>query len=195
MANNGDNGNNSFLAMLNNPVINPPKQQGSSQQQPSTTHIAQSSAPLFPAAQHCQDKLQACTKDLYLISETDAPWQNVLMPWSSNELPDGRQALDDAGLLVRNTHIDQFEADGDEENDFKVETLGTFFDRLMKDNDNNKAQADQYTILLEQIKQLLGDNVNVYLVGSRVVTVLILGLVQDSGMKALVGLQSELVET
>ncbi|CAO3590334.1 unnamed protein product [Absidia cylindrospora] len=99
------------------------------------------------------------------------------------------------GLLVRNAHIDQFEQDGDEENDFKVESLGVFFDRLVKDNDNNKAQADQYTVLLEQIKQLLGDNVKVYLVGSRVVTVLILGLVQDGGMKALVGLQSELVET
>ncbi|KAI8089514.1 uncharacterized protein BX664DRAFT_135521 [Halteromyces radiatus] len=182
-----DNNDNNYLAMLNNPVINPPVQQ-----QPLQPSL-QSTAPcitLFPAAQQCQDKLQ--TNDLYLVSETDAPWLNVAVPWSSDSLPSQRSELEQAGLLVRNTHVDRFDEDDDEENGFRIKTVDAFFEPLIKPG----PQSKEYNRLLQQIKDVFENNVKVYLVGNRVITVLILGLVQDeSEQKALVGLQSELVQT
>ncbi|SAL99647.1 hypothetical protein [Absidia glauca] len=170
-----------YLSMLNNPVINPPRQQP---QQSETQHVAAQSTPAFPAAQQCQQDLQSSAKDLILASETDAEWQNVTVPWSSDTLPSSRQDLERAGLLVRNTNVDQY--DRDEKDGFRVQSLADFMERQSKDYDD----------LVKKLKAWFGEQVKVYLIGNRVVTVLILGLVKgDDEQKALVGLQSELVQT
>lgn len=170
-----------YLSMLNNPVINPPRQQP---QQSETQHVAVQSTPAFPAAQQCQQDLRTSAKDLILASETDAEWQNVTVPWSSDTLPSSRQDLERASLLVRNTNVDQY--DRDEEDGFRVQSLADFMERQGKD----------YNDLVKKLEAWFGDQVKVYLIGNRVVTVLILGLVKgDDEQKALVGLQSELVQT
>lgn len=170
-----------YLSMLNNPVINPPRQQP---QQSETQHVAAQLSPSFPAVQQCQQDLQSSARDLILVSETDAEWQNVSAPWSSDTLPSSRQDLDRAGLLIRNSNFDQYERD--EEHGFQVQSVADFLERQGKDYDN----------LLKKLKKWFGEQVKVYFVGNRVTTVLILGLVKgDDGQKALVGLQSELVQT
>ncbi|KAI8338026.1 hypothetical protein BC941DRAFT_424391 [Chlamydoabsidia padenii] len=176
---------NSYLSMLNNPVINPPKKQ---QQQRTTQHIAaQSTTPLFPAAQQCYETLQTSAKDLYLISETDAPWNPVAVSWSSSQLPSGQQELEHAGLLIRNTQLEQY-SNRDQDGGCRIESVNDFINK----QSNNK---DQYAKLLQQIKSSFAQ-AKVYFIGDRVITVLVLGLVEsDDGQKALVGLQSELVQT
>ncbi|CAO3621979.1 unnamed protein product [Cunninghamella blakesleeana] len=178
---------NPYLAMLNNPFINPPPTSRQQQQQKPPTKIE----PVFEIAEKAGKELLSSSKDLYLISETDASWQSIQKPWTKNELPNT------LGELISIGFID----DELKEEPFKIKTLNEFFDPMMDLENDPYQQAKQYIHLYQQCKSILGNDAKVYLVGSTTIVVLILGLLlnnddnNNKNQNAIIGLQSELVQT
>ncbi|KAI9306424.1 hypothetical protein BJ944DRAFT_263593 [Cunninghamella echinulata] len=179
----------SYLSMLNNPYINPPPPQ--QQQKEEKTVTKANREPVFKTAEKAGKELLDSCKDLYLISETDASWQSIQKPWTSltkgddDELPNTLDELISIGLV-----------DKEQINEpFKIKSLNAFFDPMMDKQDDPYQQADRYCQLYQQCKSILGNDAKVYLVGSTTILVLILGLVKENDQKALIGLQSELVQT
>lgn len=170
-----------YLAMLNNKTINPPPSEQQQTTQQSTSHAGES-ATQFPELMAARDQITARSKDLSLVSETDAPFEWVSADWSSNTLPSVQQ-------LVELGWIDESVTE-------KTKSVDEFFDKLTKGGDPY-GQADRFQSLYEAIQHVFeGQETKVYLLGDQSITVLILGIIStNDGKKALAGLRSLLVET
>ena len=170
-----------YLAMLNNKTINPPPSEQQENKQQTISH-ARESATQFPALMAARDQITVRSKDLSLVSETDAPFEWVSADWNSNTMPSVQQ-------LVELGWIDESTTE-------KTKSLEEFFDKLIKGGDPY-GQADRFQSLYEAIQHVFeGQETKVYLLGEQSITVLILGIIStNDGEKALAGLRSLLVET
>ncbi|KAI8067817.1 hypothetical protein BC940DRAFT_300529 [Gongronella butleri] len=173
-----------YLAMLNNPVINPPAGASTVAAQQAGSELRRASqccVRVSDEAQACQDKLAAASNDLTLASEADMPWMPIQVP-------------SDAGLPLSGDIVAQLRA------------LGIHRDQLDENDDDNDASHVQKKTLkafcaahpdaatLEPVfDELFANDVQVYLIGQRTIDVYVLGWLKTT--KALVGLQSALVET
>lgn len=170
-----------YLAMLNNKTINPtPSKQQENKQQ--SISLAGESAQQFPELMAARDQISSRSKELSLVSETDAPFEWVSADWNSDTLPSVQQ-------LVDLGWIDQSVTE-------KTKSIDEFFDKLTK-SDDPYGQAGRFQSLYEAIQHAFeGQETKVYLLGDQSITVLILGIISSNdGKKALAGLRSLLVET
>lgn len=168
-----EEGDNSFMAMLNNPVINPgPVVATSTSKKTEGTRLKPCS---FPAVQDAEKKLTSATKDVYLSSESDEPFQLVNTSTDKDTLPTTVKELVQLGL------IDEEEEQGQ----LKIKSMQEFL------------QEDQYEKIIKAFKEIepKSDDSKVYLLGEESVTVLILCIVKDKQGTAIVGLKSLLVQT
>ncbi|KAL0090606.1 hypothetical protein J3Q64DRAFT_1007750 [Phycomyces blakesleeanus] len=177
-------GDSSYLAMLNNPVINPPANSEPAATQETTTV----NAPLatFEAATKAQKELKDASKNLELISETEAEFQSVNVAWGKNtELPTPEQ-LAQLGLI------------SDPAAPCKTKTLDQFFSTRTSEESDSYGQAARFRQLEAKLVEVFGgkDKARVYQIGEYTITVLILGVINgENGNNALVGLRSLLVQT
>ncbi|KAI8076192.1 hypothetical protein BDF21DRAFT_422782 [Thamnidium elegans] len=167
-----EDGNNSFMAMLNNPVINPgPSDIKAAEEKIRNTRIKPSS---IPQVQEVKNKLTSVTKDLYLSSESDEPFEWINTSTNHDSLPTTAKELVQLGLI-------------EEIEELKIQSLQDFF------------QDNQYEEILKAFKEIETTNGNskVYLLGEEAITVLILCIIKDkqSSEYAIVGLKSLLVQT
>ncbi|KAF7721453.1 hypothetical protein EC973_004677 [Apophysomyces ossiformis] len=177
-----DNANDSYLAMLNNPKINPPRNPPRTENSQTTPLLASAD---FSAATSVQQSLKETAGDLMLVSETDAPFESLNIAWDKSTLPTVEELID-LGLV---------EEDGDRD----IKSLTAFFEPLTSKANDPYKQASGFRALLEKFKELFGeseDSAKVYLIGEITITVLVLGLIRgDDDRNALVGLKSILVES
>ncbi|KAI9023033.1 hypothetical protein CLU79DRAFT_750048 [Phycomyces nitens] len=176
------NQDSSYLAMLNNPVINPPSNSEAEANAQEPTLVA---APLatFETAITAQNELSNVSKNLALISETDAEFQTVNVAWKATELPTPDQLVE-LGLVADSSPC-------------KTKTLDEFFSPRTGENDPY-GQAADFRSLETKLVELYGgkDKGKVYYIGEYTITVLILGILKgENGSNALVGLRSLLVQT
>lgn len=157
---------NSYMAMLNNPVINPGPAGLNVNAKKENTRLKASSTPLV---QEVKAKLTSVTKNLYLSSESDEPFKWINTVTDHPELPKTVEELFELGLI-----------DEEEEGALKIKTLEEFL------------KQDEYQDIIKAFKQVEQGESKVYLVGEESITVLILCVIQD---KQIVGLKSLLVQT
>lgn len=163
---------NSFMAMLNNPVINPgPSSTQAVKEKRVNTRIKPSS---IPQVQDVKNKLTSVTKDVYLSSESDEAFEWINTRTNHDSLPTTAEELVQLGLI---DNVEQL----------KTQSVEEFF------------QSNQYEKILKAFKEIesTGDDSKVYLLGEGSVTVLILCIIKDkqSSEFAIVGLKSLLVQT
>ncbi|KAI9498342.1 hypothetical protein BDB00DRAFT_783972 [Zychaea mexicana] len=174
-----------YLAMLNNKTINPdPRQQ--EQQQSSSPAINVNTAEPFEALTSACHAITGSSKELSLVSETDAPFEWVSTNWSSDDLPTAQDILK-LGWA-------------DDMNASRSKTLDQFFEPMTDENNDPYGQAKRYQALHKKLKEVFSDKpAKVYLLGEESVTVLILGIISSKGgserTRALAGLRSLLVQT
>ncbi|GAN01611.1 hypothetical protein MAM1_0009c01045 [Mucor ambiguus] len=168
-------GDNSFMAMLNNPVINPGPPKKSVSVKESATEPKPS---VFPAVEKAKDLLTTASGDVYLASESDEPFEWINTGIEKAQLPTTAKELHQLKLIPE-------ELVGEE---FKIKSVDEF---LEKDN-----YKDIVAAFKEVQKESSGES-KVYLLGDVSITVLILCIVQDkqSSKKAIVGLKSLLVQS
>ncbi|KAI7872583.1 nuclease A inhibitor-like protein-domain-containing protein [Spinellus fusiger] len=166
----------SYLALLNNPIINPPPNQSTEVVERRDTKAAEAT---FKTATSAQQTLKQASQHLVLASETDAEFEAVNIAWNKKELPTA-QDLVDLGLVPFNTPC-------------KTKSLDAFFSTVIATD--SYGQSEQLQALQSQCKSLLGDNCQVYLMGEITIHVFILGLLLHEDHTALVGLQSLLVHS
>ncbi|KAI8997533.1 hypothetical protein BDB01DRAFT_771471 [Pilobolus umbonatus] len=164
--------NDSFMNMLNNPVINPPHQAVNNA--PITDNTRLRPAP-YPQVKEAQRILEEASKDVYLPSETDAAFEYINTMTNSSQLPTTKEELVELGLMTP------------EEDSLKIQTIDSFL------------HGEEYNDIKQAFKGIEKDNqkIRVYLIGEITIHVYILTIVQDkqSSTYALVGLKSHLVET
>ncbi|KAG0178470.1 hypothetical protein DFQ28_008377 [Apophysomyces sp. BC1034] len=179
---NQNNDNASYLAMLNNPTINPPAKPPKKDSPKQGVQLASAT---FSAAMVAQQSLKDMSSDLDLVSETDAPFESLNIAWDKTALPTAEELIN-LGLV---------EEDGDRE----VKTVAAFFEPFTTEENDPYKQAAGFRALLQKFEELFSDaeqDAKVYLIGDITITVLILGIIRgDNGKHALVGLKSMLVET
>ncbi|KAI7890222.1 uncharacterized protein EV154DRAFT_511915 [Mucor mucedo] len=157
---------NSYMAMLNNPVINPGPAEIKPLEKPKVnSRLKPSSGPMV---QEAKTRLTSISKDVYLSSESDEPFEWINTTTEKKELPKTVDELIGLGL------VDEEE----EGSQVRFKTLEEFL------------KGEEYKEILSAFKELGGGQV--YLVGEESITVLILSLVQEN---AIVGLKSLLVQT
>jgi hypothetical protein len=166
----------SFMAMLNNSVINPgPPTNTSSTKTENNSRLKPCD---FPTVQQAKQLLTTATKDTYLQSESDEPFEWINTSTNDNRLPSTEKELVQLGLLYQET--------GEK---FNVKTIQEF---LCNDDYKDIVAA------FEKIqKELACGDSKVYLIGEEAITVLILCIIQDeqSSKHAIIGLKSLLVQT
>ncbi|ORX59787.1 hypothetical protein DM01DRAFT_1405268 [Hesseltinella vesiculosa] len=168
----GSDGNDAFMAMLNNPVINP-----GGQPQPQAATMARSPnccVQVNAASQTCQDKLMAASHGLWLTSETDMPWQAIQV--AANALPEGLEDLEELGIWQS-----QDDDEDDDDRSVTTQSVASFF--------SHHSGHDG----LAQVFEDLFDQAQVFLIGKRTIQVFVLGWLPKA--RAIVGLQSQLVYT
>ncbi|CAO3692315.1 unnamed protein product [Rhizopus stolonifer] len=162
---------NSYLDMLNNPTINP-----SRKEQDKNPEKEQKLTPAsFPPAQQAQDLLTAASRDVYLVSESDEPFEFINTLTDRDTLPTNLKELEELGLL-----------NGGEEDRLRIKSVPEF---LRQDEYKEIVKA------LETLGKLTEQGGKVYLVGDISITVLILTLIRYEGKSAIVGLKSLLVQS
>ncbi|KAI9475772.1 MAG: hypothetical protein EXX96DRAFT_574573 [Benjaminiella poitrasii] len=176
----------SFMAMLNNPIINPGPQiaKPTSEDEP---HIK--SCP-FVEVDEAKELLTKASKDVYLHTESDEGFEWINVPTTDNLLPSSVNELSELGLL---------NAKEAETNEMKTLSLEEFFDRYCQEEDDDgryKKIVSAFKKIQEEQGQKSEDS-KVFLVGERAITVLILCIVQDkpASKAAVIGLKSLLVQT
>lgn len=164
-------GDNSYMAMLNNPVINPGPAAPNVTAKKENTRLKPSSIPLV---QKAKTKLISVTKDLYLSSESDEPFEWINTSTDHQELPNTVAELVELGL------VDEEEQVGN----LKIKSLEEFF------------KQNEYKEIIKAFKEIQQGDSKVYLLGEESITVLILCIIQDKqSSNAIVGLKSLLVQT
>lgn len=166
-----------YLSMLNNPVINPPRSQVNKQD---TVQPKLPTTFAFAKVSKASKELTSASQDLYLESETDAPFTWVNSDWTKPTPPETKQELIECEFL------DDTEKDGP----FSTESLDEFFNTL----------PDTYQGIHEAFRSISSpEATKVYRVGEDAsMTVLLLAVVEDvenAGVYSLVGLKSLLVMT
>lgn len=173
---------NAYMAMLNNPNINPPASQTGVQ----LNKIVQSkfSEPLGAKATAAKQRLEQAIDDLVYISESDEPFSFFNVPWKESHFP----SLDQFVSLVS----DDIDA-ASQESDQMVRSstsMEQFFEPLTSSDDPYN-QARKYVQLQDAFVELFGTNVKVYTFGSIEINLYITGLCEDG----LVGVKTTKVET
>ncbi|KAI9316726.1 hypothetical protein BX666DRAFT_1858606 [Dichotomocladium elegans] len=176
-----------YLAMLNNKIINPPRDQskaatadgGSPEEKTAATSTAPATS--FDALTAARENITEISKQLMLISEADAPFEWISADWDSNDPPTIQQ-------LVDLGWVDPHAA----EEYYNTKTFPEFFEPLMDPKDPY-GQAEQYRALYKRMQTMAAGRV--FLVGKLSITVLIIGIVSAPKKKALAGLRSLLVQT
>ncbi|CAO3608922.1 unnamed protein product [Mucor fragilis] len=168
-------GDNSFMAMLNNPVINPGPAKKSAPAKKAATGPKPS---VFPAVKKAQDLLTTSSSDVYLASESDEPFEWINTGTENAQLPTTAKELLQLNLIPE-------ELAGEE---LKIKSLDEFL---------NKDDYKDIVAAFKEIQKGSGGDSKVYLIGDVSITVLILCIVQDeqSSKKAIVGLKSLLVQS
>lgn len=165
----------SYMAMLNNPTINPGPAAPSLPKETSENSRLKSSS--LQCVQEAKDKLVKASKDVYLASESDEKFEWVNTTTKSNKLPSTIKELVQLGFIEEE----------DENQELKITTI----DDILND--------EEYQDIVKAFGEISGksDDSKVYLIGELEITVLILCIVQDSQSKeaAIVGLKSKLVQT
>ncbi|KAG1451455.1 hypothetical protein G6F56_008080 [Rhizopus delemar] len=162
---------NSYLDMLNNPTINPPQKE-----QDKNLEKEQKLKPAsFPPAQQAQDLLTAASRDVFLVSESDEPFEFINTLTDRDTLPTNLKELEELGLL-----------NGGEEDRLRIKSVPEF---LRQDEYKEIVKA------LEKLGELTEQGGKVYLVGDISITVLILILIRYEDKSAIVGLKSLLVQS
>ncbi|KAG2195287.1 hypothetical protein INT47_005062 [Mucor saturninus] len=157
---------NSYMAMLNNPVINPgPAAPKPLEKAKVNSRLKPSSGPMV---QEAKTRLTSISKDVYLSSESDEPFEWINTTTENKELPKTVDELIALGLVDEEEQGSQV----------RFKTLEEFL------------KGEEYKEILSAFEELGGGQV--YLVGEESITVLILSLV---GENAIVGLKSLLVQT
>lgn len=165
----------SYMAMLNNPIINPgPAVPTLSKETDDNSRLTPSS---LQCVQEAKDKLVKASKDVYLASESDEAFEWVNTTTKDNKLPSTIKELVQLGFVKKE----------DETEEFKITTL--------KDILNDEEYQDIVKAFEEISKK--SDDSKVYLIGELDITVLILCIVQDNQTNeaAIVGLKSKLIQT
>ncbi|KAG1056483.1 hypothetical protein G6F43_001630 [Rhizopus delemar] len=162
----------SYMAMINNPVINPPRTEKQPSPLKQNTKLKPAS---FPPVQQAQDLLTSATQDVYLSSESDEPFEWINTITERNSLPTTIDDLEVLGLL-----------NGNESNQLKIKSVREV---LQKEEYQNIVKA------LEKLGELTQQESKVYLVGEYSITVLILSIIHYEQQTAIVGLKSLLIQT
>ncbi|EIE78340.1 hypothetical protein G6F46_002592 [Rhizopus delemar] len=162
----------SYMAMINNPVINPPRTEKQPSPLKQNTKLKPAS---FPPVQQAQDLLTSATQDVYLSSESDEPFEWINTITERNSLPITIDDLEVLGLL-----------NGNESNQLKIKSVREV---LQKEEYQNIVKA------LEKLGELTQQESKVYLVGEYSITVLILSIIHYEQQTAIVGLKSLLIQT
>lgn len=160
------------MAMINNPVINPPRTEKQPSPLKQNTKLKPAS---FPPVQQAQDLLTSATQDVYLSSESDEPFEWINTITERNSLPTTIDDLEVLGLL-----------NGNESNQLKIKSVREV---LQKEEYQNIVKA------LEKLGELTQQESKVYLVGEYSITVLILSIIHYEQQTAIVGLKSLLIQT
>lgn len=160
------------MAMINNPVINPPRTEKQPSPLKQNTKLKPAS---FPPVQQAQDLLTSATQDVYLSSESDEPFEWINTITERNSLPITIDDLEVLGLL-----------NGNESNQLKIKSVREV---LQKEEYQNIVKA------LEKLGELTQQESKVYLVGEYSITVLILSIIHYEQQTAIVGLKSLLIQT
>lgn len=160
------------MAMINNPVINPPRTEKQPSPLKQNTKLKPAS---FPPVQQAQDLLTSATQDVYLSSESDEPFEWINTITERNSLPTTIDDLEVLGLL-----------NGNESNHLKIKSVREV---LQKEEYQNIVKA------LEKLGELTQQESKVYLVGEYSITVLILSIIHYEQQTAIVGLKSLLIQT
>ncbi|KAK4509170.1 uncharacterized protein ATC70_007520 [Mucor velutinosus] len=168
-------GDNSYMAMLNNPAINP----GPPKETAPTKKAATGPKPsVFSAVEKAKDLLTTASGDVYLTSESDEPFEWINADIKKAQLPITAEELHQLKLIPK-------ELVGEE---LKIKSI----DEFLKEDDYKNIVA-----AFKEIQKESSDESKVYLLGDVSITVLILCIVQDkqSSKKAIVGLKSLLVQS
>ncbi|KAI8645532.1 hypothetical protein BD408DRAFT_411588 [Parasitella parasitica] len=173
----GSTGDESYMAMLNNPVINPGPSTNTNleQEQKANTNIKPC---VFPAVEEAKNLLTKATENICLSSESDEAFEWINTEIKQENLPTTKKELAQLGLISHESLTGSL-------------TIKSLQEFLYEDNYKGIVAAFQ-TIQNEK-----ACDSKVYLLGERSVIVLILCIVQDkqSSKKAIVGLKSLLVQT
>jgi len=170
--------NAAYMAMLNNPNINPPASHPEVQLNKMVP--SKFSEPLGTKATAAKQRLEQVMDDLVYISESDEPFTFFNIPWKESHFP----SLDEFVNLVSD------DVDTDSEETRSSCSLEQFFEPLTSGDDPYN-QAGKYLQLQDAFVELFGNNVKVYTFGSMEVKLYITGLCEDG----LVGVRTIKVET
>ncbi|KAI8353350.1 hypothetical protein BD560DRAFT_408316 [Blakeslea trispora] len=165
-----------YMAMLNNPYINPPSSADNSVSEKQNTKLKPCH---FSETRKAQNVLTAATKETYLMSESDEPFEWINTETKQDSLPSSEKELIELGLI--------------EEEDFgnlKIQPLA----------DCPLFNREEYKHVIAACEKAVDSSEwKVYRVKNKQETttiVLVLSIVKGTdGQKALVGLKSLLVQT
>lgn len=177
-------GDKSFMAMLNNPTINPGPPTKTVSEEIANTGLRPC---VFPAVEEAKELLSNATKDVYLSSESDEAFEWINTSTEHDHLPTTEKELAQLGLIDEEIIGGEFKIKSVQEflgDDDEYKNIVTAFQQIQKEQQKHEENSK-------------GDDSKVYLLGEESVTVLILCIVQDkqSSKKAIVGLKSLLVQT
>ncbi|KAI7854221.1 hypothetical protein BDC45DRAFT_508944 [Circinella umbellata] len=183
-----DKGDSDYMAMLNNPTINPgPKQQ--QEQHSISSSKSLDTATSFDTLTSACNNIKNVSKDLILVSESDEPFEWVSADWTKTDLPTAQEIIN-LGWVDQNAST---------LSSFKTKTLDQFFEPMMDETNDSYNQAKGFQSLYKTFKEAFNDkNGQVYFFGQGSITVLVLGIINASGGgrgRALAGLRSLLVQT
>ena len=182
------NGDSDYMAMLNNPTINPgPKHQ--QEQQSISSSKSLDTATSFDTLTSTCNTVKDVSKDLMLVSESDEPFEWVSADWEKADLPTAQEIIN-LGWVDQNAST---------LSSCKTKTLDQFFEPMMDETNDPYKQAKNFQSLYKTFKEAFNNNNGqVYLFGQGSITVLVLGIINASGSgrgRALAGLRSLLVQT
>ncbi|KAI8075933.1 uncharacterized protein B0P05DRAFT_547008 [Gilbertella persicaria] len=170
-----DQADKNYMSMLNNPYINPSSSSGEAVAKKQDIRLKPCH---FPAVQEVQNILTNATKDTFLISESDEPFEWINIEIKQTDLPTTEKELVTLGLIQKET------------GNFKIEPL----------SDCSLLKQQDYKHIISACEKAVTDNDwKVYRVKNEqgtTTTILVLSIVQGSNnTHALVGLKSLLVQT
>ncbi|KAI8144890.1 hypothetical protein BJV82DRAFT_606598 [Fennellomyces sp. T-0311] len=171
----------SYMAMLNSNIINPGRQPTPAPKKPLPASL--NTATPFPALMEAYHAITEISKSVSLVSESDEPFEWITADWSAKELPSAEQMVE-LGFADTSTPC-------------RTKGLAEFFGPMITDDDPY-GQAESLRTLHKRLEEAYGDKPRkVYLVGEREITVLVVGIVDqtDNHAQAIAGLRSLLVQT
>ncbi|KAI8370083.1 hypothetical protein EDC96DRAFT_573606 [Choanephora cucurbitarum] len=167
---------NNYMAMLNNPYINPEPSPGKNALEKQNTKLKPCH---FPETHKAQNILAAATKETYLVSESDEPLEWINTKIEQDSLPSSESELIELGLIEK-----------EDVGKLKIQPL----------TDSLLFNKEEYKHIVAACKKAVDSSEwKVYRVENKQGTttvVFVLSIAQGSnGQKALVGLKSLLVQT